>query len=189
MNKLKVRATIAYSFYTPFAMLFSLIKGIKIRKYSYFWGMPYFFKQNNSSIEIGRKCRFNSISTSNLIGINHRCILSTLEPNATLKIGNNCGFSGTTIGCFKSIIIGDNVKCGANTLITDSDWHVDDYRSSIPCNVVIGNNVWLGYGSIVLKGVTIGENSVIGAGSVVTKDIPSNVVAAGNPCKVIKLIS
>lgn len=51
--------------------------------------------------------------------------------------------------------------------------------------ITIGNNVFLGVNSIVLKGVTIGENSIIGAGSVVTKDIPPNVVAAGNPCRVI----
>jgi acetyltransferase-like isoleucine patch superfamily enzyme len=54
--------------------------------------------------------------------------------------------------------------------------------------VVIGDNVWLGVNSVVLKGVTIGKNSVIGANSVVTRDIPPNVIAAGNPCKVIKQI-
>lgn len=52
--------------------------------------------------------------------------------------------------------------------------------------VTIGNNVWIGGGAIVLPGVTIGDNSVIGAGSVVTKDIPANVVAAGNPCRVLR---
>lgn len=55
--------------------------------------------------------------------------------------------------------------------------------------VHIGKNVWVGGGSIILPGVTIGENSVIGAGSVVTKDIPANVVAVGNPCKVLRPIS
>ena len=54
--------------------------------------------------------------------------------------------------------------------------------------VVIGDNVWIGGGAILNPGVTIGNNSVIGSGSVVTKDIPENVVAAGNPCKVIKPI-
>ncbi|MCV6039074.1 galactoside O-acetyltransferase, partial [Escherichia coli] len=50
------------------------------------------------------------------------------------------------------------------------------------------DNVWIGANSVVLPGVTIGENSVIGAGSVVTKDIPSNVVAVGNPCRVLREI-
>ena len=52
--------------------------------------------------------------------------------------------------------------------------------------VNIGDNVWIGGGSIICAGVTIGENTTIGAGSVVVKDIPANVLAVGNPCKVIK---
>ena len=54
--------------------------------------------------------------------------------------------------------------------------------------IKVGNNVWFGGNVVVLSGVTIGDNVVIGAGSVVTKDIPSNVVAVGNPCKVVKSI-
>ena len=53
----------------------------------------------------------------------------------------------------------------------------------------IGNKVWIGANSVVLPGVTIGENSVIGAGSIVTRDIPANVIAAGNPCRVIREIT
>ena len=52
--------------------------------------------------------------------------------------------------------------------------------------IKVGNNVWIGGNVCVLPGVTIGDNVVIGAGSIVTKDIPSNVVAVGNPCKIIK---
>lgn len=59
-----------------------------------------------------------------------------------------------------------------------------DYTKS----VTIGNNVWIGAGSIINPGVTIGDNSVIGSGSVVTKDIPANVVAVGNPCRILKPI-
>ena len=54
--------------------------------------------------------------------------------------------------------------------------------------VTIGDNVWIGGGALILPGVTIGNNVVIGAGSVVTKDIPDNVIAVGNPCRVIKEI-
>ena len=54
--------------------------------------------------------------------------------------------------------------------------------------VTIGNNVWIGGGAVICPGVTIGENTTIGAGSVVIKDIPANVIAAGNPCKVIREI-
>ena len=55
--------------------------------------------------------------------------------------------------------------------------------------ITIGNNGGIGAGAVVLPGVTIGDNTVIGAGSIVTKDIPANVVAVGNPCKVIREIS
>jgi maltose O-acetyltransferase len=55
--------------------------------------------------------------------------------------------------------------------------------------ITVGNNVWIGGGVVVNPGITIGDNVVIGSGSVVTKDIPSNVIAVGNPCKVLKEIS
>ena len=62
------------------------------------------------------------------------------------------------------------------------------YRSGEPVDVIIEDNVWLGEGVKVLKGLRIGKNSVIGAGCIVVKDVPANVIAAGNPCKVIKNI-
>ena len=59
---------------------------------------------------------------------------------------------------------------------------------TIPCNapVHIGRNCWIGAGAVILPGVTLGDNVVVGAGSIVTKDLPSNVVAVGNPCKVLR---
>lgn len=160
--------------------------GIKIGKGCEFAGKTYFFKTPNSIIEIEDECQFYSSFISNKIGINHNCTISTLEPNSYLKIGKYSGFSGVSIGCFEKIIIGNNVRVGANVLITDSDWHLDDPRVGSPKPVIINDNVWLGYGAVVLKGVTIGENTIIGANSVVVKDIPANVYAAGNPCRVIK---
>lgn len=157
-----------------------------MRKSNKFIGLMTFSRHEGSTIKIGYGNTYRSSYNSNLIGINRPCIISTNSKNAVLIIGNNCGFSGTVIGAFLSITIRDNVRCGANTLITDSDWHTDDPRSGEPKPILIENNVWLGEGVKVLKGVTIGENSVIGAGSVVVKNIPSNVIAAGNPCKIIR---
>ena len=73
--------------------------------------------------------------------------------------------------------------------ITDSDWHglYDRTRRSDAVSPVhIGDNVWLGDHATILKGVTIGENSVVAAAAVVTRDVPANVVVAGNPAKVVK---
>jgi maltose O-acetyltransferase len=76
------------------------------------------------------------------------------------------------------------VKLYAATHPTDPQERLDGLEYGKP--IRIGNNVWIGGGTVVVAGVTIGDNSVIGAGSVVVKDIPANVVAVGNPCKPIK---
>jgi acetyltransferase-like isoleucine patch superfamily enzyme len=142
---------------------------------------------------MGENCTFRSRDISNLIGVNRRCIISALYKTSKVQIGNNCGFSGVTIGALKEITIGDNLICGANVIISDYDWHnADPNRRFEMCMdakpVIIKDNVFIGVNSIIWKGVTIGENSVIGANSVVTKSIPPNVFAGGNPCKVIKEI-
>ena len=91
------------------------------------------------------------------------------------------------------IYVGDYTEFGPNCVIATAGHPIlpelreKVYEFNIP--VHIGRNCWLGAGVIVLPGVTIGDNTVIGAGSVVTKDIPSNVVAVGNPCRVLREIN
>ncbi len=184
-QKIKV-STLFWTFYN---YIRCITKGIQTGKNIQFIGASYMSRFPTSKIIVGDNCILNSAKTFNLIGINRRCIFSTHQPGAILKVGKNCGFSGTVIGSFVSIVLGDNIKCGANTLITDSDWHLEDPRSGPLKGILIEDDVWLGINVIVLKGVTIGKNSIIGANSVVTKSIPSNVVAAGNPCKIIKSIN
>ena len=91
------------------------------------------------------------------------------------------------------VYVGDRVKFGPNVIIATAGHPIDpELRlKGLQYNkdVYIGNNVWIGGGVIIVPGVKIGDNSVIGAGSVVTKDIPSNVVAVGNPCKVLREIN
>ena len=109
-----------------------------------------------------------------------------------ISIGEGCYFNaGTTFIDDWKIDIGKNCLFGPNvTLCTTghpiSPNHRMDGMYSFP--IKIGNTCWIGANVIVLPGVTIGDNSVIGAGSVVTKDIPANVVAAGNPCHVLRQI-
>ena len=103
----------------------------------------------------------NSFANFNLV------ILDTCE----VHIGNN-------------VLIGPDVKFYSATHPIDPQERLDGLEYGKPIRV--GNNVWIGGGVVVVAGATIGENSVIGAGSVVVKDIPANVVAVGNPCKVVK---
>ena len=91
------------------------------------------------------------------------------------------------------VTIGNNVLIGPNVGIYTAEHPVDAIERSKLMEygkpISIGNNVWIGGNVAILSGVTIGDNTVIGAGSVVTKDIPANVLAVGNPCKVIKNIN
>lgn len=90
------------------------------------------------------------------------------------------------------IYVGNKVMFGPNVTVATAghpiEPHLRDLQMQYNIPVHIGRNVWIGANSVVLPGVTIGENTVIGAGSVVTKDIPANVVAVGNPCRVLRPI-
>ena len=110
-----------------------------------------------------------------------------------VHLGKNVYFNfNVTLVDDTHIYIGDNVMIGPQTVIAVA-CHPEDPRlrnEGLQYNrpVVIGENVWIGSGAIILPGVTIGKNSIIGAGSVVTRDIPEHVVAVGNPCRVIRNI-
>lgn len=90
------------------------------------------------------------------------------------------------------IYVGDNTMFGPNVTLATAGHPVlpelreKGYQFNIPIH--IGKNCWIGAGSVILPGVTVGDGSIIGAGSVVTKDIPSGVVAVGNPCRVLRKI-
>ena len=91
------------------------------------------------------------------------------------------------------IYVGDHTMFAPNVVVATASHPIlpelreKGYEYNLP--VHIGKNCWLGAGAIVMPGVTIGDNTVIGAGSVVTKDIPANVVAVGNPCRVLRKIN
>lgn len=91
------------------------------------------------------------------------------------------------------VTFGDHVFIAPNCTFTTAEHAIDvEQRNEgmeVALPITIGNNVWIGAGVIVLGGVTIGDNVVIGAGSVVTKDIPSDVIAVGTPCRVLRKIT
>lgn len=90
------------------------------------------------------------------------------------------------------IYVGDYTLIGPNVTIATAGHPIDpelrEKAYQFNKSVHIGKNCWIGAGAVILPGITIGDNTVIGAGSVVTKDIPSGVVAVGNPCKVLREI-
>lgn len=90
------------------------------------------------------------------------------------------------------IYVGDSTMIGPNVTIATAGHPIlpvlreKEYQFNLP--VRIGKNCWIGAGAIILPGITIGDNTVVGAGSVVTKDLPANVVAVGNPCRILREI-
>jgi acetyltransferase-like isoleucine patch superfamily enzyme len=160
---------------------------IKLGSKCQFFGATHFKRYPCSKIIIGKYCKFRSSFRSNFVGLNRACGFSTHSKTAVIRVGVNCGFSGTSIAAFNSIVIGNEVIIGANTIITDFDWHfvrATGKMASAP--VIIEDNVWLGANCIVLKGVNIGKNTIVGANSVVTRSLPENVLAGGNPACVIR---
>ena len=153
-------------------------------------GKPILSKVNGSSITIGEGCMICSRSSETALGVNHPVILRTLRPNAKLHIGSGVRMSGTTVCVAECVTIGDRCVIGSNVTITDTDFHSldpicrsskndDQFTRHSP--VLIGNDVFIGCNSMILKGIRIGNGAVIGAGSIVTRSVPERVVFAGNP--------
>lgn len=126
----------------------------------------------NVWIEPDFRCEFGkNITIGDNVYINFGCIIL------------DC--SEVTIG--SHTLLGPNIGLYAANHSTDATERINGGCYGKPIH--IGNNVWLGGDVKVLQGVTIGDNTIIGAGSIVTKDIPDNVIAVGNPCKVIRKIT
>ncbi len=111
------------------------------------------------------------------------------RPAPRINIGHHVLIMpGVMLNAALGIEVGDDCMLASHVTITDSDWHAHYDRTREPdtnAPVVLGRNVWIGLRAIVCKGVTIGDNSIVGAGSVVTRDVPANVIAAGNPARVV----
>lgn len=111
-----------------------------------------------------------------------------------IEVGENffANYNLTVLDVGK-VVIGDNAQIAPNVSIYTAghpihpDSRNSGYEYGIP--ITIGNNVWIGGNTVILPGVTIGDNAVVGAGSVVTKSIPNNMIAAGNPCRIIREIT
>ena len=144
---------------------------------------PRHFKVSGPSIYIGEDVHVMALPEAPVR-------LSVFEAMGRIEIGNYTLINpGARVTSAEHITIGEGCMLAMHTSINDADWHDLQHRIFAPGStapVVLERNVWLGEGARVLKGVTIGENTVVGAGSVVSRSLPANVIAAGNPARVIK---
>lgn len=111
-----------------------------------------------------------------------------VNKDASLILGSGYINSNIGINCFQQIEIGNDVAIAENVSIRDSDNHMitnkPDHKMTLP--VKIGNHVWIGMNTTILKGVTIGDGAIVAAGAVVTKDVPARCLVSGVPARVIK---
>jgi len=149
---------------------------------------PWYVDISGPNISIGHSfTAINTVSQRVQIGVWGRGV-----GEGCITLGNACLMSpGSRISASDEIVLGDGCMLANGAYITDSDWHglynrID--RDEAPTPVRLGDNVWVGDHATVLKGVTIGDNSVVAARSVVTRDVPANVVVAGNPARVVKAL-
>ena len=165
-------------------------------------GVPIVSVSLKGKCVIGSNFNMNSGFKYNPLGRNTFNYL-IVEGEGSLSIGNNVGMSNSAIYCTDSIQIGNDVLLGSGVCIYDTDFHpiLPNFRNSIELNsnldekentktekIIIGNNVFIGAHSTILKGVVIGDNSIVGACSLVTKSIPNNEIWGGNPAKFIRKI-
>jgi acetyltransferase-like isoleucine patch superfamily enzyme len=147
---------------------------------------PWYISISGPNIEIGR-CATMVAEPDNRVQIG---VWGREPDQGRIKIGDYVLLSpGCRISASDEIIIGDSVMMANGVYVTDSDWH-GIYDRTKRCEEItpvnIGDNVWLGDHSTVLKGVSIGKNSVVAANAVVTKNVPANVIVAGNPAKIVR---
>ncbi|HKN19728.1 MAG TPA: acyltransferase [Dissulfurispiraceae bacterium] len=163
----------------------------KVGENIFFWG-TYPLISNNGYIEIGDDVR---IIGSNNIMVGFK-VTGGEDKTARLVIRDDVtiGF-GCEINVASSVYIGSHVRFATGVKIFDNNSHPTDARlrrEKSPMTlqdiapIVIEDDVWIGINAVILKGVVIGEGAIVAAGSVVTKSIPPNVIAAGNPARIVK---
>lgn len=160
---------------------------------------PVFKLPGNAKIILGEKVVLNSDAKNSNTALTFNCTL-VCGLNGVIEINDGTMLNGVSVTAYERVTIGKNCQIASCTLISDTDFHpVDptvrnreamgykiDHKEVNKKAIVIGDNVWIGWGSIILKGVTIGDNSIVAAGSVVLKSVPPNVIVGGNPATIKK---
>jgi maltose O-acetyltransferase len=121
-----------------------------------------------------------------------RNVIITYDRDVTIRIGSHVRLNGVGLMAKRGITIGDHCILGS-TLLVDTDFHsvrrdraTNPHAPVLSAPIVVGDNVWLAGQTVVLKGVTIGANAVVGFRAVVTRDVPPDVIVAGNPARVVR---
>ncbi len=177
---------------TQLGRLWLTSRGVKIGGGGWVHGLPEVRLKKGSVVQIGDDVSLNSMSRFNPLAPSRRLSFITSTSGARIIIKDGAGISNSVLSCAQGITIGANTLIGAECMIVDSDFHgypIGENQPAKSAPVEIGDRVFIGARSIILKGVKIGNRSVIGAGSVVTSDIPENSLAAGNPARVIRSLA
>ena len=159
------------------------------------FGSPIIQRHRGSTIALGDGLTLRSWKRSNPLAPTQPVVLATRSASSSVHIGDNCGLTGSVIVAEDHISVGDRVLIGANVTITDTDFHPldpqerqEDINAGRSAPIAIGDDVFIGMNSLILKGVAIGNGSVVGAGSVITQDVPAHTIVAGNPASVIRVL-
>jgi acetyltransferase-like isoleucine patch superfamily enzyme len=187
----RILRPLIHTFHKPGDWLYCLFYRIKWDPSWVFHGWPLFRQVSTARILIGKRFCATSKNSHNPIGVSQPVILTALGAGSLIEIGDDVGVSGCSITAWKRIKIGDRVLIGSGALIIDNDLHPiapegRQYGNQIQSKeVVIGDDVFIGARSIVLKGVHIDNGAIVGAGAVVTKNVPAYAIVAGNPARVV----
>lgn len=156
------------------------------------YGVPVILRHRRSTMRFGSGLQLRSTVATNPLGANRPVILATWRAGAVLEIGARFGMTGGTLCASERISIGERVSVGANSTVIDTDFHplepsrrLAGPNAGASAPVVIEDDVFIGVGCLVLKGVCLGRGAVVGAGSVVTRDVPPGAIVAGNPARVV----
>jgi acetyltransferase-like isoleucine patch superfamily enzyme len=160
------------------------------------YGVPIVQRTDGSRIQIGPRVVLCSDGRYTPIGVSRPVTLRTLRSGASIEIGADSGLSGAVICASSRVSIGERCLLGADCKILDTDFHPVHalQRRRLPeseaatAPISIGDDVFVGTGALILKGVTIGSGSVIAAEAVVTRDVPAGQIFAGNPAKFIGMV-
>jgi acetyltransferase-like isoleucine patch superfamily enzyme len=140
-------------------------------------------------LEIGRRARVRFGRWAWIgDGTKIRCHEGQVRIGAKTVLGQEC-----TISAYQSVSIGEQCILADRVMLIDFDHNVAEVERPIRAqgiykrDVRVGNNVWIGYGAQILRGVTVGDNAIVGASAVVTRDVPANAVVGGSPARVIRM--